>query len=827
MSLPRPVIPLRGRRKPARRGGPVGTGPGRYEGRAETARTTTTGFPLPPTFPPVLEQRLEQLAAEGEGEILLSAPFDLTPDGRFCSGWVLATGRFLWVVREGEVVREVDLGRAANFKAATLVGAGEFTAEIDGEPVRLAAYTARHLAYFSRLEQYLNQLAGGRRPARIEPPPARVCSRCGRVLPEGVSLCPFCVDKWSVFRRLLGVARPHARLFAFGLLTFWLVTGLRLLLPQLYRILIDDVLRAGSASFGPGGAGAVSTVPAAGPAVTGATTGAVTGAAISAATGVAGAAGATVTGAGGLIGQLVLYVALIGLLNLLTQLASILWGRIMNTMGVRLARDLRELVYAKIQALSLNYLSQQKTGDLMNRVTGDTGTIQQFIQNHAGMIVSNTLLFLGVVVILFAVHWRLALLVLLPAPVVVFWSARVRHTIHRMYHRQWRAWDRTNSLLQNILSGIRVVKAFGQEAKEVRRFTERSAEMRDITANNEKTWNTLFPTLGFIIGLGQFIILYYGGHLVLQRELHLGELVQFSSYAAMIYGPLQFVSFIPRWFTEAMTAAERIFQVIDQEPQVKEAAKPVHRRIEGRVELLGVTFGYEAHHPVLRDITFTVEPGEMIGIVGHSGAGKSTLINLICRFYDPDEGEIRIDGVNLKDFAQASLRSQIGVVLQETFLFSGTILENIAYAKPDATLEEVIRAAKIANAHDFIIRFPNGYDTRVGERGQLLSVGERQRIAIARAVLRDPRLLILDEATASVDSETEMQIQQALARLVKNRTTFVIAHRLSTLRNANRVVVLEKGRLAEMGTHEELIQKRGIYYNLVMAQLRLSRIKGY
>jgi ATP-binding cassette subfamily B protein len=276
-----------------------------------------------------------------------------------------------------------------------------------------------------------------------------------------------------------------------------------------------------------------------------------------------------------------------------------------------------------------------------------------------------------------------------------------------------------------------------------------------------------------------------------------------------------------------MTAAERIFQVLDQDPAVKEAPEAVHRRIEGAVEFRGVSFGYEAHNPVLHEVSFKIEPGEMIGLVGHSGAGKSTLINLICRFYDPDEGEILVDGVNLKDYAQTSLRSQIGVVLQESFLFSGTILENIAYARPDASLEEVIRAAKIANAHDFIIRFPNGYDTRVGERGQLLSVGERQRISIARAVLRDPRILILDEATASVDSETEMQIQQALARLVKNRTTFVIAHRLSTLRNANRVVVIDKGRIAEFGTHEELIRQRGIYYKLVMAQLELSRIKGY
>ncbi|MBE3576106.1 MAG: ABC transporter ATP-binding protein [Limnochordales bacterium] len=774
--------------KPARTGRRLGLRPKRQAPVTEPDRAvarTATGFPIPDPLPEALAERLRVLGADGE--LLLGAPFDLGPDQRFGTGWVLASRRYLWIIREGELVREIDLTRARDFQAEGLVGAGELIATVDGEPVRLAAYTARYLAQFVRLAHYLNKLATGTIPARIEPAPPRSCPRCGRVLPEGVSLCAFCADKWSILHRLVEVARPHLPLFFVGVATFWVLTGLRLVQPQLYRILIDDVLRVGFPGTPTGGSRAT----------------------------------------GELIRQLLIYVGLIGLSNLLIQAVGIVRSRTMNVMGTRFARDLREMVYSKIQTLSLGYLNRQKTGDLMNRVTGDTGTIQQFLQNQAAMLFNESLVFIGVLIILFATDWRLALLVLLPAPLVAYWSGRVWHQIHHMYHVQWRAWDKTNSLLHNILSGIRVVKAFGQEEREAKRFTQQAAVMRDITANNEKAWNTLFPSLGFLISAGQFLILYFGGHLVLQRELQLGELVQFTSYAGMIYGPMQFASFVPRWFTEAMTAAERIFQVLDQEPAVKEAARPIHRRIEGAVEFRGVSFGYEAHNPVLHDINLKVEPGEMIGLVGHSGAGKSTLINLLCRFYDPDEGEILIDGINLKDYAQASLRSQIGVVLQESFLFSGTILENIAYARPDASLAEIIRAAKIANAHDFIVRFPNGYDTRVGERGQLLSVGERQRIAIARAVLRDPRILILDEATASVDSETEMQIQEALARLVKNRTTFVIAHRLSTLRNASRVVVLDKGRIAEVGTHEELIRQRGIYYKLVMAQLELSRTKGY
>lgn len=307
----------------------------------------------------------------------------------------------------------------------------------------------------------------------------------------------------------------------------------------------------------------------------------------------------------------------------------------------------------------------------------------------------------------------------------------------------------------------------------------------------------------------------------------MGELIQFSAYAGLIYGPLQFMSFVPRWFHQAMTAAERLFEIVDEVPAIQDSPHAQSLpQLEGDIRLEDVTFGYRPHEPVLKRINLHIKAGEMIGLVGHSGAGKSTLINLINRFYDVNEGAIYIDGIDVRDLVQTDLRHQVGVVLQESFLFAGTIYENIAYAKPGASVEEVIRAAKIANAHEFVVKFADGYDTRVGERGQRLSGGERQRIAIARAVLHNPRILILDEATSSVDSQTEQQIQEALQRLIAGRTTIAIAHRLSTLKDADRIAVLDHGELVELGTHQELLRQRGYYYRLVQAQKEMNRMRA-
>jgi len=707
-------------------------------------------------------------------DILYCVPFDIDNEGKYADGWLVISSSQAVIINNGIVERHIRISECRDFKQVNLVGNGMLEGVVDGEVMPLVRYSMKHVPRYTYIAKILNSFSKGESSKIKSLEDEDICPRCGRNFLTGTKICTNCSNRIAAMKRLFSVAKPYWYMYLIVVATFWISAGLSLISPRLYRALTDDVLMVKKKDL-----------------------------------------------------SLILLIVLgIAACSILSMIISMIRGWIMAKAGGRLSMDLKAMVYSKIQALSLNYLDQKETGQLMNRVTGDTNRIQSFLQDTAVSFLNETILLIGVFIILFAYNWKLALLVMIPMPFVFVFCKLIWGWIRRRFHSQFVKWDRLNSLLQDILSGIRVVKAFGQEEREISRFREKNRELADISTSNEKYWNTIFPLIGFALSIGNFLVLYYGGKLVLEKSMTLGELIQFSTYAGYVYGPLRWLSFMPRWFNEAMTATERVFEIIDEEPDIMDRSSAIKTVINGKVEFKDVTFGYKSHEPVLDSINVTVEKGEMIGLVGHSGAGKSTFINLLMRLYDVDEGQILIDGIDIRDLSQEDLRSQIGVVLQETFLFSGTIHENIMYSKPDATPDEVIRAAKIANAHDFIMRFPDGYDTKVGEKGQRLSGGERQRIAIARAILNNPKILILDEATASVDTETEQQIQEALGRLIKNRTTFAIAHRLSTLKNADRIMVIDQGKLAELGTHEELMNKKGIYYRLVMAQNEMSKIKG-
>jgi len=778
-------------------------------------------------MPEELENRAQALFANGE-EIKVAISTDLRFNGTYGKDWVIATDKRLIAFNQNGVpehqLREISLSSVEAIEIVEMHGNNILKVRMPENAVEVARYSRRVSPKFELATPELETLVSEANPNAEQEEHHRPqglsknknkCETCGHPIPRWSGICVNCVEKRKLIFRLIRYANPFWHVALPALALMMLIRFVSLYPTYLSKEVVDNVLvPAERAVVG-------ATVTQTGEEIPPPTWGHLSGI-------VDGISGWLTLPVAGSWGHLVTLILLMVSFNFFTMATSAVRGYMMAWVGQNITRRLRNETYEHLNALSLDFYNDRDTGNLMSRITQDVARLRDFIANGLQDLIGDSLTLLFICVLMFNENWRLALWTLIPLPCLIFFTIFFGKKMGKVFSVLWKRYADISSILASTIPGVRVVKAFARERYEIDRFSEQTYQVFQGEMKAAKLWTLYRPIMEFIIFSGSILIWLVGGSQVFGGVLTLGQLMMFHGLMGRFFRPVYTLCQMNERFIRAATSADRVFEIIDTPPSVADREDSIElSNICGAIEFKDVYFSYDTEKNALNGISFRAEPGEMIGLVGHSGAGKSTVINLITRFYDPNEGTIKIDGHDTQKIKLKALRQQIGVVLQDPFLFQGSIADNIGYSKPGASRHEIIAAAKAANAHDFIVKFPDGYDTMVGERGARVSGGERQRISIARAILKNPRILILDEATSSVDTETESNIQEALERLVRGRTVFAIAHRLSTLKYANRLVVLKDGKIDEIGTHEELLAKEGTYAGLCQKQTELSKIRAW
>ena len=751
-----------------------------------------------------------------EDSYLAASRTDMNVEGEYADGFVVLTSDRLAVITsppdrtsvhsfKGYIskndipetacdyaIRIFENEKLEKLECEPLVACSMLTCVYEGVPLRLAAFSNLHRESMHRLGRTFNRLKNpepGFPDMGEKDESEDYCPKCGMMYPDkNRKICPKCMDRKSVFIRTLGYFKPYAPQITVLLLTYLAMSVFNLVWPFLNGTVLYDYVLGRNEEFL-------------------ARLGLENGRYLT----------ALIMVVGGMLAARIVMVLLQMLQGVMT--AGIVTG---------VVRDIKKNIFANMGRLSISFFKSRQTGSLMTRALSDAERVTGFFIDGMPWLFIHGLGTIATIIVMFTIKWQMALIAIIMIPAAILIGYYLRPRIWSMYGHRHRSERSVNSQVNDNLTGARVVKAFGQEHREIERFRHNNERLRDSEMSLVRFQNYFRLIYGGTFQILNILVWMVGVYFILVRnELELGVLITFTGYVGQLQGPINFFSHLFHWWADSMNSAQRIFEILDAQPEVREKDDPVRLpEPKGAITLKNVSFGYEINKPVLKEISLDIPAGSMLGIVGRSGAGKTTLVNLISRLYDVNEGEILFDSVNIRDIAFKDLRRNVAMVSQETYIFMGTVAENIAYANREATMEQIIRAAKLASAHEFIMRMPDGYDTMIGSSGRELSGGEKQRISIARAILADPKVLILDEATASVDTETERSIQESLAYLVKGRTTISIAHRLSTLRDADFLVVLDQGRITERGTAAELNALKGTYYKLMELQTKALAMRG-